>query len=465
MGAKARRKWRRKVRNSLPVVFRKRCGKLSVFTMRALYMMCLLWVAAQISAAADFEIQSLDRTGRVTWSGAFTAGVVTVQAKSSLLSSWPAPATNYFTSNSVGSAQVALSPTQTFVRLLSVDISTNTPLHFTNMVHSYGILETIAGRGQFNGDKVNYWQATNEGGYATNANLSRPHIAFADPRNDDVLIVDEGSHSVLRVTPDGRVYTFAGTHFQGNGVGPGPATNLSLNWPNGGWMRSDGTFYILDTYNGKIRRVDTNGIMTTIVDTGATLGDGRALWVKSDESLIYFGSGVDATNLNRWTATGGVRVVRSDFRNLGNIVGDERTGELYVTDRGAHRVYRMNTNNVLTPIAGTGSPSGPNQGPALQVSLNEPRTICFVPNGGYFIGEHQGNRIFYVDPAGFARIWLSGDAAATGRRGDGQWFYNNPSSPKVTKVRSVTMDRHGNLIIMESNYGYVRRIRFQRLTP
>jgi hypothetical protein len=433
--------------------------------MKALHAICLLWMATHASWAAGFEIQSLGTNGRVTWSGAYTAGVVTVESKGSLLRPWPAPARNYYTSNSVGSAPVTLSPTQTFVRLLSVDISTNTPLHFTNMVQSYGILETIAGRGQFNGDKVNYWQATNEGGYATNANLSRPHIAFADPRNDDVLIVDEGSHAVLRVTPDGRIYTYAGTHVQGNGVGPGPATNLQLNWPNGGWMRSDGTFYILDTYNGKVRRVDTNGIMTTIVDTGAALGDGRALWVRSDESLIYFGSGTDATNLNRWTPTGGVTVVRSNFINVGNIVGDERTGDLYVTDRGAHRVYRLDTNNVLTPIAGTGSTSGPNQGPALQIALNQPRTICFVPNGGYFIGEHDGNRIFYVDPSGFARIWVNGDTATTGRRGDGQWFYNNPTSAKLTRVRSVTMDRHGHLIIMESNYGYVRRIRFERLFP
>ena len=120
--------------------------------MRALHAIFLLSLATQFGSAADFEIQSLDRDGRVTWSGAFTAGVVTVESKGSLLRPWPAPARNYFTSNTVGSAQASLTPTQTFVRLLSVDISTNTPNHYTNLLQSYGILETVAGRGSVDWD-------------------------------------------------------------------------------------------------------------------------------------------------------------------------------------------------------------------------------------------------------------------------------------------------------------------------
>jgi hypothetical protein len=199
------------------------------------------------------------------------------------------------------------------------------------------------------------------------------------------------------------------------------------------------------------------------------MGDGRAFWVKSDESLIYFGSGNGAsTTLNQWTPTGGVSVVRSDFLDLGNIQGNEATGELYITDRDAYRVYRMSTNGTLTTIAGNGNATGGGDGsPALQTGINKPRTICFLPNnGGYFVGEHEGGRIWYVDAAGIIHLFVNGNATGTTPRGDGQWFYaNNATSPKVTKVRAVTMDRHGNLIIMENNYGYVRRINFRRLLP
>lgn len=425
-----------------------------------------IFLAAVSATAEGLTINSPQAGGGIGWSNAFPVGIISLQTATNVAGPW-SNRVNFFTSNSVAAGVAPLGSDNTFVRLLAVDVSTNTPNHFTNLVNSYGILETVAGKGQFMGDKVDNWQATNEGGFATNANLSRSHWAFADPRNDDIIIVDEGSSGILKVTPDGRIHTIAGTHINGfNGDGPAAATNLNLYWPNGGWMRTDGTFYILDTYNGKVRRLDTNGILSTLFTT-SPMGAGRAFWIKSDESLIYFGSGSPAsTNLNMWTPTGGVGVVRSDFKDLGNIMGDEKTGDLYVTDRSAYRVYRMSTNGTLTTIAGNGTAIGGGDGfPALQTGLQKPRTICFLPNGaGYFIGEHEGG-IWYVDAAGIIHRWLAGDNVGTKPRGDGQWFYNDPTSPKVTKVRSVTLDRHGNMVIMENNYAFVRRIHFDRLNP
>jgi hypothetical protein len=419
--------------------------------------------------SAEFRVQSTAPGGEITWSGAYTAGVCTVEIAGLPAGPWT-PYRSFFTTNDGGRAVLPLTNSPTFCRLLAVDISTNSSLHFTNLLQSYGILETVAGRGQFSGDHVGYWQATNENGFATNANLSRPHISFGDAQGN-VYIVDQGSSAVEKVTPDGRIHTYAGTHVAGfNGDGPAPATNLQLRFPNGGWLRSDGVFYVLDTENGKVRRIDTNGIMTTLVTTDP-LGDGRALWVKSDESVIYFGSGpgvdLNATTLNRWTPQGGISVVSADFLDIGNILGDERTGVLYICDRGANRVYRMETNGTLVTIAGNGTTTGGGEGfPALQTGLIQPRSIWFLPNGGFFITEHDpGNRVWYVDPAGIIHRWLNGSSANNFRVGDGAWFYENPATPKVSRVRSINADPNGNLIITESNFGYVRRIRFGRLRP
>lgn len=405
---------------------------------------------------------------QISWSGAFTAGVCTVETALDANGPWLRQE-NHFTSNELGGARITISDSNTFCRLLTVDISTNSPRHYTNLLESYGILETIAGRGGTSTD-TSHWSNVFEGTWATNVDLSRPHISFGDPFGN-VLIVDQRSHSVLKVTPEGRLYTYAGTHIEGNnGDGPANATNLHLNDPNGGWMRSDGTFYILDTENGKVRKVDTNGIMSTLFTT-AHMGDGRALWVKSDESVVYFGSGDTSTNLNKWTPTGGVTVVRGDFRELGNILGDERTGNLYISDRLANRVYRLDTNGVLTPIAGNGNQGIAVEGaPALQTRLALPRSVWFLPNNGFFITEHdagggRGNRIWYVDPAGIIHRWMNGSSTDHKRVGDGEWFYANPNDPKVSRVRAINTDPFGNLIITESNFGYVRRIRFQRVLP
>jgi sugar lactone lactonase YvrE len=445
--------------------------------MKSLFVLALAALSFIPAQAGEFRIQSAPANGAITWSGAYTAGVCTVETAPVPTGPWT-PRKNLFTSNSVGGAMAPLSASNTFCRLLAVDISTNSPLHHTNLLQSYGLLETVAGRGQFSGDHINYWVSGNEGDYATNANLSRPHIAFGDAAGN-VYIVDQGSSAIEKVTPDGRIHTYAGTHVAGdNGDGPAPATNLQLRFPNGGWLRADGTFYILDTENGKVRRVNTNGIMSTIFATASVgyMGDGRALWVKSDESIIYFGSGPavggNVTTLNRWTSAGGVIVVRSDFLNVGNIVGDEVTGELYVTDRNANLVYRMNAAGVLTIIAGNGTQTGGGDGfPALQTGLVLPRSIWFIPNGGYFLSEHDGgnntgNRVWYVDPAGIIHRWINGSSTAnTFGLGDGQWFYANPATPKLSRVRSANTDPNGNLIITESNNGFIRRVRFERLTP
>src|SRR5438034_4533248 len=176
---------------------------------RLVFASLFLMLALQSVLAGDLRIISPARDGGITWSNAFPTGVMTVETTPALGAPWSTRPTLY-TSNSVGTAVVPLSGSNTFVRLLAADISTNTPRHYTNLLEAYGILETVAGRGQFNGDHISYWQPSFEGGWATNANLSRPHISFGDSKGN-VLIVDQGSSAVLKVTPVGRIYTYAGT--------------------------------------------------------------------------------------------------------------------------------------------------------------------------------------------------------------------------------------------------------------
>ncbi|MCX7872188.1 MAG: hypothetical protein N2487_02760 [Verrucomicrobiae bacterium] len=427
----------------------------------ALIILLFLYIQQISLWTQELNIIDIDRNGNILWENPFQTAVITIQYKDKLTQPWQT-GDNYFATNQIDKINARLENTNRLFRLAAVDISTNSPNHFTNLIYSYGILETIAGKYTPPGeqDQVNSWQPEFKGGPATNASLSRPHIAFADPYNN-IILVDEGSDSVLKITTNGTIHTYAGTHVRGfNGDGPSPATNLNLYLPNGGWMLENGTFYILDRYNKKVRRVDTNGIMTTVFTT--TVAINRGLWVKSDESEIYFSA---TTTVYKWTPTGGVAIVRSGFSDLANIQGDEQTGNLYISDRNTHRIYMLTPEGNLTTIAGNGTTTGGGDGfPATVTGLNRPRMLWFLPNNGFLICEHDpGNRIWYVDPAGIIHLWLNGDRFNTPGRGDGEWFYNNPSSPKVSKVRSVALDKKGNIIIVESDMGYIRKINFSRL--
>jgi sugar lactone lactonase YvrE len=423
----------------------------------------LLAVSPFLTQAAEtgFQINALNLNGQIFWTNAFPSGVCTVEAASQLTgqTAW-IPQQNYFTIDSAGAGVFSLTPSNDFFRLLAVDISTNTPLAYTNLVQSYGLLHTIAGSGADAGkDGVNYWQPSFEGGYATNAALSRPHFAMED-NFSNVFIVDKDSDSVLKVTTDGRIHTVAGTHAIGNGPDNSTvATSVAMNLPNGLWVRGDGTVYVLDTGNGKVRRLDTNGLMTTLFVDINGINGGRGLWVKDDESLIYYASGAD---LRQWTRAGGTSNLSKKFNNLGNIIISGTN--IVATDRDDNTVWVVNTNTGnRTLLFGNGSDGAVVNGTlALTNSLNDVRGVWQPPIGGYFLATDNGAQLLYVDTSGIIHIFVNGHG--DDHAGDGQWFYS-PASDFFGQLRSVCMDRQGNLIIVENDVGYVRRIDFQRLTP
>src|SRR6185295_2460474 len=83
------------------------------------------------------------------------------------------------------------------------------------------------------GTSINFWSSANEGANARFVGLSNPHMAAADAYGN-VYIADKASHSILKITKDGLIHTFAGTHEAGfNGDGPDSATDLQINNPNG----------------------------------------------------------------------------------------------------------------------------------------------------------------------------------------------------------------------------------------
>jgi sugar lactone lactonase YvrE len=412
------------------------------------------------AAGIDFQINSLNLNGQISWTNSFINGVCTVEVASQLngQTTW-IPQQNYFTTNSTGTGNFLFSPGNGFFRLLAVDTSINTPSAYTNLVQSYGLLHTIAGSGADSGaDNINFWQLSFEGGYATNATLSRPHFAMEDDAGN-VFIVDKNSDSVLKVTADGRIHTVAGTHAIGNGPDISTlATNVAMNLPNGLWVRGDGTVYVLDTGNGKVRRLDTNGMMTTLFTDSSGISNGRGLWVKDDETLVYYASEND---LMQWTPPGGTSILNKKFNNLGNIIISGTN--IVATDRDDNTVWLVNTNTGnRTLLFGNGDAGVVVDGTlALTNSLNDVRGIWQPPIGGYFLATGNGAQLLYVDKAGIIHVFVNGFADA--HAGDGQWFFT--PGYKFGQLRSVSMDKQGNLIIVENDLGYVRRIDFQRLSP
>ena len=417
----------------------------------------LLSLLTMTAAGADLRITDFNKLGNIGWLNAIPNGVTTLLQAPKPSGPW-SPMLNTFTQAAAQTAVVNVGSHNQFFRLTQVSIE-GTAEGYANLINSYGMLSTIAGAGDPGMDVVNYWSPSAEGGAATSATLSRPHSAGADAAGN-VYIVDKDSHSVLKVTLDGRIHTWAGTHVSGmNGDGPAIGTSLQLSSPNGLVVHPDGHVFVLDTANGKVRHITPSGTMDTLFTTkSGVIKSGRGLWVKNDVSLVYYRDGKE---IHKWTPKKGDSTFASGFNDLGNFDVDA-TGELLVTDRGANVVLHVPKTGAPVIIAGNGQTTGGGDGAtALTTGLSGVRGIAVLPNSGYLLATDEGSQVWYVDPAGIIHLFLDGIRSIGGNfthGGDGQYF--RAPGYKMSQGRSVTLAPNGDILVVESDAGYVRRIRF-----
>jgi DNA-binding beta-propeller fold protein YncE len=140
--------------------------------------------------------------------------------------------------------------------------------HCIRTIDASGTIRTLAGNGErgFVGD----------GGPSEAAQLSRPYRVRLDHATGDLYIADTENHVVRKIDPQGMITRVAGTGTAGFGGDGGAATEAFLNTPLDARVGPDGAVYIADARNNRIRRVDSNGIITTIAGTGTDgySGDG-----------------------------------------------------------------------------------------------------------------------------------------------------------------------------------------------
>src|SRR3990172_9212673 len=114
-----------------------------------------------------------------------------------------------------------------------------------------GDIMTVAGRG------------IGDGGPALWADLDDPYGVAVDP-SGNIYIADMYNNRIRKVDTSGVITTVAGNGIMGYSGDGGPAVSASLYGPSGVAVDSSGNIYIADSWNYRIRKVDTSGVITTV---------------------------------------------------------------------------------------------------------------------------------------------------------------------------------------------------------
>jgi sugar lactone lactonase YvrE len=219
-----------------------------------------------------------------------------------------------------------------------------------------GIISVYAGNGA-SGD-------SGDEGPATSASISFPEgIAFDGAGN--LYIADSGNNRIRRVTTDGKIHALAGTGEQGFDGDGGQAISAQLNLPETVLPAPNGVVYVSDTGNDRIRRIDANGVITTVAGTGV---DG------------FSGDGGPATSAR-------LSYPRS--------IALSPAGMLFIGDALNNAVRKVDANGVITTVVGQGGVVGfaGDGGPPSQARLRAPTAIAFDDVGRLYISDSGNVRL------------------------------------------------------------------------
>ncbi len=262
-----------------------------------------------------------------------------------------------------------------------------------------------------------------DGGPAEEASLSKVY-SIAMCNDGEIFIADRENSRIRKVDKEGIISTVAGTGERGYSGDNGPAIQAMLYYPEGVACDNQGNFFIADALNQRIRKVDPAGIITTVVGNG---------------NYGFSGDGGPAVQASMWHPRG---------------IAVHADGTLYFVDRANHRVRKVDVQGIITTIAGTGvrGYSG-DGGPAKLAQLHTPLDVALDRTGNVYISDEQNNRIRRI----------SKDGIVTTVAGNGTYDYcpRNPVPATLTPFRlpsGIAIDDDGSIYIADNRNHSIRKV-------
>ncbi len=236
-------------------------------------------------------------------------------------------------------------------------------------VSATGIITTVAGNGTGG--------SSGDDGPATGAQLSGPAGLVVDGAGN-LFIADSNSNRVRKVSPDGIITTVAGNGTGGGFSGDGgPATSAQVSRPLGLAVDGAGNLFIGSSFGGwefgfgygLVRKVSTNGLVTTVA------GNGRG---------GFSGDGVPAASAELSVPVG---------------LATDPADNLFIADVHNDRIRKVSADGIITTVAGNGTPGFSGDGGfATSAQLNQPQGVAVDRAGNIYVADTGNHAIRVLRP-------------------------------------------------------------------
>jgi sugar lactone lactonase YvrE len=331
-----------------------------------------------------------------------------------------------------------------------------------------GTLNALAGNGTaaFGGDTS----------AALYARLSNPTCAAVDASNN-VYIADRSNNRVRKVDASGNITTVAGGGTLNTATDGILAVNAVLSGPRCVALDPAGNLYIADSGNFTVRKVDLNGIISTVAGVWqlspfGSGSNGIYLGLCAPGALTVNAAGpVFYQNCNS-PGSDGVPGTSAYLNSVQGLAVDPAGKYLYISDASYHTVSRVDLSpcsscglaqivGTFTLVAGAPNASGADGalggitppagslGPAVLTSLNSPIGVAADAAGNIYIADSNNYRVMMVDKLGNAYI-IAGGGTTWGDSGAA-------TGVALTMPRGIAVDATGNVYVSEA-LGIVRKL-------
>jgi uncharacterized protein (TIGR03437 family) len=282
---------------------------------------------------------------------------------------------------------------------LAVDRSGNLFIseYLNNRVRKVGLEGTITTVAGFSG-----CCALGDGGPATQAFIPLPHGIAVDAQ-ENLYITEWPDSRIRKVTPDGIITTIAGTGTRGFSGDGGPATAAQLDSPWGIAIDVAGNLYIADNQNLRLRKISTDGTITSVTTSAPNLGNPEGITVDSAAN-IFTSRGLKIAPDGKVTSISAVSAAGQQFYLGGSGVAADAAGNLFVvTGRAVLKLEPVAIPPPLPPIQGIVSAASGLQGTfaageivVIYVSGFGPANVTTPPPGSTSVPTSlAGTRVFF----------------------------------------------------------------------